>query len=147
MKGSSTEKRQGRILIIDDNQPDVDLIQEALAQHGVEGELEVLDDGYRTLTWRDRILKGESEIPALVILDLNLPGYGGLELLAAMRQVPTLAKTPIVIFTSSNSPSERLHAEAIGATAFLRKPTALGEFLAIGARFKELMSEPAGRVA
>ncbi len=72
--------------------------------------------------------------PDLILMDLNLPGRGGIELLQALRASKTGAQVvPVIIMTSSRSPAHRKEAEQIGISEFFNKPTDLEEFLNLGA--------------
>jgi len=64
-----------------------------------------------------------------VLLDLNLPGTGGLAVLRRLRALPGLTELPVVIFTSSASESDRAECLDAGATAFLTKPADLDSFV------------------
>ncbi len=60
--------------------------------------------------------------PAVVLLDLQMPGESGYELLAWMRQQPSLAHIPAICVTASVPPSERERVRAAGFALFLPKP-------------------------
>jgi two-component system, chemotaxis family, response regulator Rcp1 len=119
-----------RILLAEDNPADVYLIEEALREHGVAFEMTVAEDGEEALA----ILGDTARELDVVLLDLNMPKRGGSEVLAKLQG----RKTPIIILTSSDSPADKTQALSLGATHFIRKPTGLDEFLAIGATIKEV---------
>jgi chemotaxis family two-component system response regulator Rcp1 len=132
------------ILLAEDNPADVYLIREALREHCVECSLRVAGDGQQVL----RILSDANpdpnrERPALIILDLNLPRHDGIEILQQLRSTADLSHIPVVVLTSSDSPRDRLAADRLGVTRFLRKPSNLEQFLALGAIFKELLAQNA----
>ena len=72
----------------------------------------------------------------LVLLDLNMPKHGGCEVLEKLQGQPT----PVMILTSSDSPADKIQAIRLGAARYIRKPTGLDEFLAIGATIKEIVN-------
>jgi DNA-binding response OmpR family regulator len=76
-----------------------------------------------------------------MLLDLNLPRHDGMEILRQVRRNPRLASVPVIVFTSSDSPSDRLSASELGITRYLKKPTLLDDFLGIGAVVLEVLSE------
>ena len=128
------------ILLAEDNPADVYLIREALREHGVDCTLRVASDGKDVL----RIIspeRSDEEVPplGLIILDLNLPRHDGIEILQRVRETPALAHVPVVVLTSSDSPRDRLLANQLGATCYLRKPSSLDQFLSLGAVFKDLL--------
>lgn len=128
------------ILLAEDNPADVYLISEALREYGVVCSLRTVSDGRDVLgliapgstAWR----------PDLIILDLNLPCHDGLEILQKLRSTEASAHVPVVVLTSSDSPRDRLTANELGATRYLRKPSDLEQFLQMGAVFKDLLTKP-----
>ncbi len=129
------------ILLAEDNPADVYLIREALREHGVGCAVQVASDGRAVL----KIIGAEGQVErfGLMILDLNLPLHDGIEILQRVRAVGTLDHLPVVVLTSSDSPRDRLLANQLGATRYLRKPSSLEQFLALGAIFKDLLEQGA----
>jgi CheY-like chemotaxis protein len=129
-----------RIFLAEDNPADVYLIEQALREHDVAFHLKVAEDGKQALTFlRSHTGVSETSHPGLILLDLNLPQHDGTEILRCIRQSHQLSSVPVVVFTSSDSPRDRLMAIQSGATRYFRKPSSLKEFLAIGATLKELL--------
>ena len=129
------------ILLAEDNPADVYLIREALREHGVDASVRVASDGREVL----RIICPETAdtvVPCLnlIILDLNLPRHDGIEILEQLRGSSVLAAVPVVVLTSSDSPRDQKIANQLGATCYLRKPSTLEEFLALGAVLKSLLN-------
>ncbi|MGD9720760.1 MAG: response regulator [Pirellulales bacterium] len=98
------------VLLVEDSPDDVDFARRALARSGVAHRLIVAEHGDRALA----LLTGaETEPgcdspwrPALVLLDLNIPGLGGRELLARIKGDPELCSIPVVIFSTSEHYSD-----------------------------------------
>ena len=130
------------ILVAEDNPADVYLIREALREHSVDCTVRVASDGRDVL---DIIAPGQSNADAgqlgLIILDLNLPRHDGIEILQQLRATPEFAHIPVVVLTSSDSPRDRLVANQVGATRYMRKPSSLDQFLSLGAIFKDLLGQ------
>jgi len=130
-----------RILLEEDNPADVYLIRTALEEHGVDLPLQVAADGSEVL----RVIQEEESLAEtrleLIILDLNLPRHDGIEILRRLREAERLARIPVVVLTSSDSPSDRMAASELGAACFLRKPSNLEQFLSLGAVFKALLGQ------
>ncbi len=127
------------IVIVEDNHGDVFLVEEALKEAGLRFELVHIADGDRALGYFRNLGQAESaQVPDLVFLDLNLPKRDGWEVLEQLRAVPSQRDIPVVIFSSSNSPQDMIRAESLGAAKYIRKPSTLDEFLAIGQTVKTL---------
>lgn len=134
---SGTGERAIRIVIIEDNPADVHLIREALAERQMQFDMQVWDDGEAAFHYFG---EGAGEVTGadIVLLDLNLPKIGGEAILTRIRENKTFAGVPIVVLTSSDSPKDRSHAEQLGATKFVRKPSNLDDFFAIGGLIADL---------
>jgi len=118
----------------------VNLVREALEEHGVEGEMIVIADGDEAIKFI-QALDGQpgTECPDLVIIDLSLPKRAGSEVLECMRQSNRYRDIPAIILTSSDAEEDQASAMRLGATRYLRKPLHLEEFLALGAVFKGIL--------
>ena len=117
------------------------LVREALAEHGLAADLEVVEDG------RDAIarIRGEGRyaqapVPDVVLLDLNLPRCDGRDVLRAIRENPATAKVPVAVLTSSDSPRDRADVAELAADRYVLKPFSLDEFMIVGAIVRELWS-------
>jgi two-component system, chemotaxis family, response regulator Rcp1 len=129
-----------KILLAEDNPGDIYLIREALQEHGVDCAMRVVSDGKEVLSIiDDQDSPSGGEDYGLVILDLNLPRHDGIEILERIRESGWMAHIPVVVLTSSDSPRDRLVATHLGARCYLRKPSNLDEFLALGAVFKDML--------
>ena len=78
-------------------------------------------------------------VPDLVVLDLNLPKDGGIQVLRAIRERETFSNVPVAVVSSSASPQDRDETGKLGVDRYIRKPSDLEEFLKIGQIFKELL--------
>lgn len=125
------------ILLGEDNPADVYLIRQALQEHDIECNLEVASHGGEMIA---ALTKPRERLPDLIILDLNLPRYDGLEVLKSLRENTTLQGIPVVILTSSDSPRDRVAASSFGADCYIRKPSKLDEFMAIGKTLQSLLN-------
>jgi len=133
------ESRKFRILVVEDNPADVDLLRRALKYAGLECALTVVDDGADALALvRQQGLAADA--PDLAIIDLNLPKHGGLEVLEEIRANGALAHLAVVILSSSSSPRERATIERLQVRKHIVKPPDLDEFLRIGCDVKELLT-------
>ena len=126
-----------QILLAEDNPADVYLVHEALKEHGVACTVRTATDGKDVLTLLSS--PDDNWCPDLIILDLNLPRHDGLELLEKLKSSETMTHVPTVVLTSSDSPRDRIRADQLGATLYIRKPSNLEQFLQLGGIFKELL--------
>ena len=133
------EEGKSKILVIEDNSADVHLLRLALEAAGVQAELEHAADGEEAVNMVTQL----RERPKLIVLDLNLPKVPGDEVLRKIRVHPTLAKTPVVVFTSSQAEEDRRRMERLGADAFLSKGKDLSEFFKVGHILKRMLTAAA----
>ena len=113
-----------RVVAVEDNPADVRLIEEGVAAAGVELALTVYNSGR---TAADQFRAIDAETPAdhadLILLDLNLPGASGLELLTLVRTETPFPGVPVVIISSSESRDDINRAYEHAANAYVTKPT------------------------
>jgi CheY-like chemotaxis protein len=129
-----------RVLVVEDNPADVYLIRSALTEHSIEANIEVVSDGERARTLARDFQEGSTPWPDLVLLDINLPKIDGLELLRRLSAAPC----PIVVMSSSQSPSDRQQAIDHGAACYFWKPTDLDGFLHLGEIVGDLLKQKPG---
>lgn len=112
-----------QILIAEDNDIDAERIVRCARRAGLENPLIRVLDGQEALdVLHGRDERGPLDIPHVVLLDLNMPRMNGLEFLAALRNDPAMAGTPVVILTTSDLPSDHAEAERLRADGYLSKP-------------------------
>jgi two-component system cell cycle response regulator DivK len=113
-----------RILYVEDNVANLALVRKVLEHSGV---YEVVGAG----TGEDGLALALADPPALVLLDLDLPGIDGISLAKLMRADATLAAIPIVALSAGVMKREREQALAAGCARFLEKPFDIAELRAI----------------
>lgn len=142
---ASFTQANARILLAEDNPADVYLIRRALKEHGVDLELEVAENGKQALLLLQRSEQIREGSPiGLIVLDLNLPLHDGTEILQCIRRTKALATVPVVVLTSSDSTRDQLTAMGSGASHYMRKPSNLEDYMAIGAALKDIVAASAG---
>jgi CheY-like chemotaxis protein len=75
--------------------------------------------------------------PALVLLDLNMPGIDGRKVLAIVKQDPALKKTPVVILTTSSDERDVTHCYELGASTYVQKPVDFDGLIGAVSRIKD----------
>jgi CheY-like chemotaxis protein len=118
------------ILLVEDNPGDVRLTQEGLAQARMHNRLWVANDGETAL----RMLRHEAPhtdvpMPDLVLLDLNLPGLGGLDVLREMRDDEALRTVPVVVLSSSEADRDVVASYDLRANCYVTKPVDYARFV------------------
>ena len=122
------ERPTMKILLVEDDPGDVELTQQALSESQLALDLRVVSNGEDALAF----LRQEGEYrsappPDLMILDLNLPGLDGQEVLAEIRSDEHLKLIPVVIFSTSSAPEDINNSYKLGANCYLQKPSDLEE--------------------
>jgi len=120
------------ILMVEDDPGDVRLTREALKGSKLLHSLNVVEDGVAALDYLRRDPPYQEAVrPDLVLLDLNLPRKDGREVLAAMKQDPTLRAIPVVILTTSQAEEDVLRAYHLNANCYVTKPVDFDQFMRI----------------
>ncbi len=112
------------ILVVEDNPDDAALTRLALRER-TAAEVEIASDGREAL---DYLFDDANSVPRLVLLDLKLPSTDGLEVLRRIREHERTCMIPVVILTSSSSPSDVAAGYRYGANSYIRKPVDFNEF-------------------
>lgn len=112
------------ILLVEDNAADVVLVREALKDAKVYNTLHVLGNGQEALDFLsgDPKLNPKKITPGLVMLDLDLPGLSGMEVLEAVKSSDALRSIPIVMMSSSREESDIIQAYELQANCYVVKP-------------------------
>ena len=119
-----------QILLVEDSPADIELTTEALAEARVANDLHVVTDGDAALAYlRREPPYAEEPRPDLVLLDLNLPGKDGRDVLAEAKADPGLASIPIVVLTTSAAEADILRSYELHANSYITKPVRFDEFL------------------
>ena len=116
------------IMLVEDNPDDEALTLRAFKKSDIRNEVVVLRDGAEALAY---LFPGNGDTvprPALILLDLNLPKVGGLEVLRRMRADERTQMIPVVVLTSSKLDEDILDSYRNGANAYVRKPVNFSDF-------------------
>lgn len=108
-----------RVMVIDDNPDHTLLIRNALRDLGHEHGIETMSDGEQALT----ALRVSRQHPDLILLDINMPGYSGFDVLVQLRQHERLRFIPVVMLTSSETQADIARAYELGASGYITKPS------------------------
>ena len=116
------------ILLVEDNPDDEALTLRAFKRSNIRNEIVVVRDGAEALAYLFPDDGDSRPSPALILLDLNLPKIGGLEVLRTMRGDERTALIPVVVLTSSKLEEDILDSYRHGANAYVRKPVNFSDF-------------------
>ena len=126
-----TREQALHILVIEDNPGDVRLIEEALKEGVANGHhVSRAADGIEA----QKLLSREgpyasAPVPDLILLDLNLPGIDGRELLREIKATPKLKRVPVIVLSSSKAEEDILRTYELNANAYVTKPVQVDDFL------------------
>lgn len=116
------------ILLIEDSPSDARLTIEALKEAKVRNSIEVASDGESGLA---RLRDESRRVPDLILLDLNLPGLDGREVLAEIKSDPRLSIIPVVVLTTSKAEEDVLRTYRLHGNCFISKPVDLNQFIRV----------------
>ncbi len=121
------------ILLIEDNPDDVELTLHAFQKNHMANDVVVAGDGAEGLDYLFGTGKyagrDADELPALILLDLQLPKIGGLEVLRKVREDERTKRIPVVILTTSDEEEDIVNGYDHGCNSYLRKPVDFTEFM------------------
>lgn len=115
--------REIKILIVEDNEGDIILAQEAFKEMKMKNSLTLARDGEMAIE-----LINNSELPDIIFLDINLPKVDGKEVLSYIKSNERLKHIPVLIFTTSTSKNDILDAYKGHANCYISKPNNLYRF-------------------
>jgi CheY-like chemotaxis protein len=126
------------VLLVEDDPGDVLMTQEAFADHKVHNRLHVVSDGVAAMAFlRKEGSYADATTPDLILLDLNLPKMDGREVLAAIKEDPTLRSIPVVILTTSEAEEDVLRSYSLHANAYVTKPVDFERFIDVVRRIDD----------
>jgi len=130
------------ILLAEDNPNDIKLTRKAFEDGKMINNLHVVEDGVETVKFLRR--QGEyADVPRpdIVLLDLEMPRKGGLEVLEDIEKDPELKKLPVVVLTSSEAEQDVVESYEHNANAYLTKPVNYQEFQEVVRQIEEFWFE------
>lgn len=127
------------LLVVEDNAEDFTALSRAFRKHGLQNPVVRCEDGDQALAYLQGYGKTEGwppTLPALMLLDLNLPGTDGRAVLEVLKQDPQLRALPVVVFSTSSSARDIEHCYQLGANSYLTKPI---EYAALEEKIRVLL--------
>ncbi len=122
-----------KILIIDDDEDDIEILAEACTESGVEG----IHYEHSVMTAFMHLEQCKENLPKLIITDLYLPGITGEEFLIDLKHMELYKHIPVIVLTGSKTHKEIERYKQMGAVDYLEKPCSYEEYLKVAQYMKE----------
>jgi CheY-like chemotaxis protein len=121
-----------RILLVEDNPGDIELILEAFKECQITHDIDVVTDGQEAIDFlRRKEEYAQCKRPNLILLDLNLPKKDGKQVLQEIKNDPHLKRIPVIVLTSSAREEDVVKVYENYANCYVRKPVDLNDFLSL----------------
>lgn len=132
MRKTHKNARLLEILVVEDNPADIRFMSEIFKEGRLANRVTAMRDGEAAL----RYLRGEGEFegavkPDLVLLDLNMPGKDGRQVLEEIRNDPLLSHLPVIILTTSSAMQDVSLSYDLKANSYMVKPADLGQLMKV----------------
>lgn len=123
IRSISGRRKEATILIVEDDPGHMRLIEKNLRRSGVADQIRSIKDGQEAMD----VIFGDAapeiwERPVLVLLDLNLPTYGGMQILERMKTTPEVEQVPVIVLTTTDDPKEIERCYELGCNVYITKP-------------------------
>ncbi|HBV86291.1 response regulator [Desulfosporosinus sp.] len=132
------------IIIVEDSPEDFDTTLRAFKKAGMKNNIlrfEMGDECLDYLMGRGEYEGKRNELPGLIMLDLNLPGTGGKDVLKIIKSDVNLKKIPVVVLTTSNDLRDIENCYQLGANSYIQKPVSFEGFTLAIKKLKEYWFE------
>lgn len=124
-------RRVIEVLLVEDNPGDARLMRGVLAESSTLSRVHHVEDGANAVAFLRREADfAQAPKPDMIVLDLNLPGLDGREVLRFIKGEAELKNIPVVVFTSSTAEPDMVDSYRAGASAYVAKPAGLDAFIA-----------------
>ena len=121
------------ILIAEDDEDDYLLTVEALKEAGIEQEVHWVKDGNEIMEYLSSRLTdsngSSSQLPSVILLDLNMPKKDGREALEEIKSNPDFRKIPVIVMTTSSADTDVTKSYDLGVNSFIQKPDRFHELV------------------
>ena len=134
--------KQGTLLVVEDNDDDFLFTERAFKKSRFANPLVRTRNGEEALDYLyQRGQFADAPRPAMMLLDLNMPGINGYTVLEKIKSDPSLRSIPVVVLTTSDDPRDIEKCYDIGANSYVHKPVDLPGFIEAIARLKDYWFE------
>jgi two-component system, response regulator len=130
-----------KVMLVEDNPEDIAFTRIMLRKNELDRHLAVAENGRGAIQALEVLAKDKSEIPDLILLDINLPDISGIDLLTRLKGDSRFAKIPVVMLTGSNVDDDIQRSYDLGASTYLVKPISKDALLLVVQNIFGLSSE------
>ncbi|MFQ3251022.1 MAG: CheY-like chemotaxis protein [Glaciecola sp.] len=123
-------RKKAHVMLVEDNVSDQVMVERALDDGRISVDLTICNNGREAMEYLNSIQLG-SDLPDLILMDINMPQMDGKQTLKEIRSSENLMHIPIVMLTTSNRDKDILESYKLGVNAYLTKPVLDTEFLNI----------------
>jgi CheY-like chemotaxis protein len=116
------------ILLVEDDSVDVMMIERALSELHVTNRLDVTGNGEGALSY---LHDCKTELPSIILLDLNMPRMNGIEFLREVKKDRELRRIPVVVLTSSDEEKDKTESFDLGVAGYMLKPVDYRQFVEV----------------
>ena|SRR5579884_3364238 len=124
-----------KILLVEDNLQDIEITRRAFSKGRVKNELIVVRDGQEALDYLYHRGKysdpAASPRPGMILLDLNLPKVGGMEVLQQIKKDDALKSIPVIVLTASPREEDVVRTYNLGVNTYIQKPVEFDNFMRV----------------
>jgi CheY-like chemotaxis protein len=136
------------ILLVDDNEDDLFALRRALKKAGITHPQQVLTDGQQAIDYLEGAGqfadRAQFPLPFFIFLDIKIPYRSGFDVLAWIREQPTLASVTVVVLTGSDEPKDNQLAFDLGAKSYVVKPAQPADLRRIMDSLQDLLTPSQG---
>lgn len=126
------------IMLVEDNEGDIILIQDALEEAKILNNMTLARDGAEAIEKLEKIvIENPNNLPDLILLDINLPKKNGHEVLEVLKSDSRLKQVPIIVLTTSSSELDIFKAYNLHANCYIIKPVEISEFLRVVSKIED----------
>lgn len=133
------------LLIVEDSPEDYEIAFRSFRESGLANPIDRCEDGDEAMDYLYSKLENkdysQAELPGLILLDLNLPGTDGREVLQKIKRDDRLKKIPVIVLTTSKDERDIEKCYEIGANSYIQKPVGLEGFIEAMKRLKDYWFE------
>lgn len=132
---SSHSLQPVKILLVEDNLQDIEITRRAFSKGRMKNELIVVRDGQEALDYLYHQGKykdpAASPRPGMILLDLNLPKVGGMEVLQQIKKDDALKSIPVIVLTASPREEDVVKTYNLGVNTYIQKPVEFDNFMRV----------------